>query len=518
MMDVKKWILFGIVFWWVWGYSIVACAVMLYYLYSSIPETNGQINPLKNYNTIRALDGNEELYAKVETYLSTLSQTHTCIVHGPLTIPILRKALLILQKQYQVLRVGIHITHGTYYFHEFTYAQDLINVQVFEREDEFHWQKLMKIEGDRYRTVISEDKLLWKVIFLENRKNPSGPHEILLICMHALFDGTSRMVFNNALLTICGDLIDGKDIITREEIPLFKGPRELLFGNGNNHNLLDWKAKYLPEPMKAIAYNLKKSLQPKLSPGHPLPLSIKPPISRSSCFKALKMPKTSTRSFYLACKEHNVTFHSGFCAAITVAAQKTWNLPAVDAFKLVIPVRLREKCKPQVRKDEICFCIGSKEMFLPLHNLEQETLWNYAQYINNHLHNNEDSDKEIINAEYAQKYLSDVFGVFSPLVRYQSKEDGARISHFLISNLGLLPYSTQFGKQLHLEGWFTFLKERYMGNCISHSLATIDNECCITTFWTDGVMNSEEMQTFHKELVQILEHLTGQELFVYPSQ
>eukprot|EP01124_Arcella_intermedia_P019312 TRINITY_DN26628_c0_g1_i1.p1 TRINITY_DN26628_c0_g1~~TRINITY_DN26628_c0_g1_i1.p1 ORF type:complete len:512 (-),score=96.93 TRINITY_DN26628_c0_g1_i1:45-1526(-) len=483
-----------------WGYSVVGCVLMLYYLYLSIPEANGSINSLKQYKTIRALDGNEELYAKVETDLGCTSQTYAIIIQGPLTITILRKALQQLQKQYQVLRLGIHFTNGTFYFHEYFHGEDLINLQVFEREDDFHWQKLMKIEGDRYRTVITEDKLLWKIIFLENKENPSGPHELILSCMHVIFDGTSRMTFTNALLTICGDMMDGKDddVGSRKEISFFKGPRELLFGNGNNSELLDWKAKYLPDPIKTIAYNIQQTFKPKINSGQPIPFSIKPPISRSSCFKASKMSNAFTRKFSLICKQNSVTFHSGLCAAISIAAQKTWNLKELDSLKFIIPVRLREKCKPRVENDQICFCIGTKDMSLQLNKLNSETLWKYAQCINNHLHNKE-SDKEMINVEYAAKYYSKAFGILSPLVMKDSTESGSRVAHFSISNLGVLPYSTQFGKQLHLDGWFAMTKDRYVGGGIYLSLSTLDYECCLTTSWTDGVMNSEQVMDFHKE-------------------
>eukprot|EP01124_Arcella_intermedia_P019734 TRINITY_DN2705_c0_g1_i1.p1 TRINITY_DN2705_c0_g1~~TRINITY_DN2705_c0_g1_i1.p1 ORF type:complete len:518 (-),score=85.83 TRINITY_DN2705_c0_g1_i1:45-1598(-) len=514
-MDVVKWILFGVAFWWMWSYSLVGCAFLLYFLYRSIPEPTGTINPLKDYKTIRALDGDEMYYAKIETFLNVLSQTHVNIVHGPLTLSILRKALLELQKEYQVLRLGIHDTNGTYYFHEFFHPQDLINLQVFEREDELDWQKLMTSEGDRYRSAMSEDKLLWKVIFLENRTNPLGPHEIILHSMHVILDGTSRMVFTNALLTLCGDLIDGKDIINREQIPLFKGQRELLFGNGNNSEHLDWKAKYLPDPLKPIAYGLSYLTIPTIPNGHPIPLLIKPPISRSVRFRAWKMSKSFTKTFYLTCKQNSVTFNSGFCAALCIAAQKTWNLPAADSFKFLIPVKLREMCKPKVGNEQICLCIGTKELKVPVQNIDSEVFWKYATYINNYMHHSKELDRDMINEVYGQKYLQGISELLLPLVKHQSKENGARVAHFMISNLGLLPYSTQFGKELHLDGWYAFQKERYAGSYISHFLSTVDNECCVTTAWTDGIMNQEHLQLFFKEVIQILESLVGEQLIIH---
>lgn len=40
-------------------------------------------------------------------------------------------------------RFGIHENKGRYYFHEYLRPEDYIDLQVYDREDDLHWQRLM---------------------------------------------------------------------------------------------------------------------------------------------------------------------------------------------------------------------------------------------------------------------------------------------------------------------------------------------------------------------------------------
>lgn len=85
--------------------------------------------------------------------------------------------------------MGVHEKNGRLYFHEYFSPEHYIDLHVFERENDISWQQQMIRSSDKFRSALSDERLLWKVLFFQNMKHPDGPHEIILESMHTIMDG-----------------------------------------------------------------------------------------------------------------------------------------------------------------------------------------------------------------------------------------------------------------------------------------------------------------------------------------
>eukprot|EP01126_Amoeba_proteus_P017899 TRINITY_DN1884_c0_g1_i2.p1 TRINITY_DN1884_c0_g1~~TRINITY_DN1884_c0_g1_i2.p1 ORF type:complete len:334 (-),score=55.03 TRINITY_DN1884_c0_g1_i2:98-1099(-) len=317
------------------------------------------------------------------------------------------------------------------------------------------------------------------------------------------------MIFTDSLLSICGELLDGREV-TVEEKKWHLGTESLLFGrNSDNFRYLRWFVRWLPFTLKVWMSVLEEVIHDTVSSKKPIPLHCVPRKERSTHFIPFKFESRITTAFLNACRENNVTFNSGFTAACCLALQRSWNLSKGDKLVVIIPAKMRDYCRPKLGDAELAFAVSSIHTDLHLKSNVDEgrstnILWDMAKVIQKDVHG-EEAKKKLVRECYKWCYLQAAGSLTENY--FITNTDCSRLGHLLISNLGRVRCPSRFGSHLTLDGWYAIDRERTLGSFVSHFLATVGSECCITTQWTYPLLDDLDMERYQHELLNVIDHV-----------
>ena len=110
------------------------------------------------------------------------------------------RALLLLQKRYQLLDAGISEKNERYYFHSLN-GQKKVSLKTFERKDIESWKAI----AEKYLNTIFDDSgPLMQCALIYPQDGSDGEGEILLVFHHSIIDGTSARQILHEFLDLAG--------------------------------------------------------------------------------------------------------------------------------------------------------------------------------------------------------------------------------------------------------------------------------------------------------------------------
>jgi len=110
-----------------------------------------------------------------------------------------------------------------------------------------------------------------------------------------------------------------------------------------------------------------------------------------------------------------------------------------------------------------------------------------------------------IKEVYEWGFLSHVIEVLAPIMIYGN--DGGRVGNLMCSNTGVWSFPREHG-DITLHGWFAVHKETIIGPQLTHFMATIDGECCITIQSVDPCISQEASKHYTQLVCNEIEQIT----------
>eukprot|EP00029_Vermamoeba_vermiformis_P009933 TRINITY_DN5116_c0_g1_i1.p1 TRINITY_DN5116_c0_g1~~TRINITY_DN5116_c0_g1_i1.p1 ORF type:complete len:460 (+),score=137.76 TRINITY_DN5116_c0_g1_i1:117-1496(+) len=281
---------------------------------------------------IRALRGTEALYAFIHlTDLRCVDMQFIFRLSGELDPQVLRQAVLRIQQKQPLLRCGLQ-RHGVdIYLVPVANAESLVKVTSLERQHDKHWEEVIEDKVNNNQPL-KENSLLWEVTCLHDHHTKR--HDVILSVSHSIFDGISSLEFSRDLLLEVAAAKKGNPAPVEPLNMINKSVFERI--HEENHAQLTLWQRFAPRLMTGV-YNEVLKKKHKLPYNQPCPFA-----QRRQKAVFVTVPANVVKSFYTACKSHNVSFTAGMFGVISNALQIVLNLPNNFNIVYLMPASIRK--------------------------------------------------------------------------------------------------------------------------------------------------------------------------------
>ncbi|MEU8785970.1 FAD-dependent monooxygenase [Streptomyces sp. NPDC048637] len=269
-------------------------------------------------------------------------------LHGPLELPLLRRALDVLQSRHPLLRVAISGgAEGEALAFRPVGGRPIplrhVQVPATDPGADTRWER----EVDEHELAEGIDGrtgplLRAAVITREGAERREDVHDLLLTATHCIADGKTGLSLLREWIDIAAQLSTGEEPsrTSRRALP---AAEDLL----PRHHRGEAGAAGLTALMERDAEEVRRLQPRRVTPSHPVPFARRRTrmVHRSLTVSQLEL-------LVGACKQHEATVHGALAAAMVTAVAREAGTPEPAHFSIGSPLDFRDELDPAVSYDE----------------------------------------------------------------------------------------------------------------------------------------------------------------------
>lgn len=381
---------------------------------------------------------------------------HAARISGPLTEPVVRRALDAVQRRHPLLQVHVPAAGR-----DFVVAgTPPIPLRVVARDTEDRWQSVFEDEL-QVPIAVGLRPLVRAVLVTDGE---ADDHELLFVSSHAVIDGASGVTLLRDVLNACAAVSEGRHV---GDEPLPPVP-----------------------PLEALipAWMPAKRVRPRFKVAGILPVDRRaPPAHRKSRVLLRVVDAERTARLSARSREHGCTVNAALCAAGLLACRDVAR--ADQDFGLSTNVSLRERLTPPVAADNLGTYVSS----VHTHHRVASTsdTWALAREI-----------KDAISLAIERvEYLDNVDAIrWGWVARWVARHllprirDG-RLHALNLTNVGRIPLETQVGR-FRVRAFFALSSQHRVGSSMQIAVQTLGGAMSIAFVHAEPTLSPARGEKF----------------------
>jgi hypothetical protein len=426
--------------------------------------------------TYRPLSAVEHSLELLNQYSNTWNIVTLSRVRGGLTEALVRHALAIAQTRHPMLQRCIVGPLGK---PEFQQTDAIIPLQLVTIDQADAWSEVVNAELNQ---KLDTRTSLMRVVLVKC-SDQSNLHYLVTTIHHGVCDGQATVQFHRELLSYCAAIIGGT--LPTVEPMLELPPIDTLLPNPPKGT---WGL------LRGIFFSIMLGLRQHWHHTKVLTIDACPPLAERGCrLMPHQLTQSQTQEFITQCRQHNVTVHSGLCAALLKATAGQITTASKPPFVVSCDsaIDLRRRLTPPI--DPTAFCSGAMWV-RTFHPLQPETtFWELAQGI----------DQSVQSAITRQDMFNCAIAAL-PMMNFVFKHPKLVITTAFLSNLGAIKIPQQYGKFELEHIHFTASNSLFVGVPALYT-SSFRNQMQLNFMFSEPALNRTTMSAIVAHTIELIE-------------